>query len=73
LAIVLAAQGRKDEAGALLRKLVADDPALIEARMLLGDADHLKTLTERNPSGQAAAERILAALRAGRWDGVGRP
>jgi tetratricopeptide (TPR) repeat protein len=73
LAIVLAAQGRKDEADALLRELVAQDPALIEARMLLGDADRLKTLTDGNPSGKAAAERVLAALRAGRWDGVGRP
>ena len=73
VAIAQTAQGKKEEADALLRKLVDDDPALIEACMLLGDAERLKTLTEGNPSGKAAAERVLAALRAGRWEGIGRP
>ena len=67
------AQGKKEASDAALRKLVEDDPALIEAWMLLGDAERLKTLTDRNPSGKAAAERNLAALRVGRWEGIGRP
>jgi tetratricopeptide (TPR) repeat protein len=73
LAIVRQAQGRKDSADELLRDLVAGDPALIEAWMLLGDAERLKTLTDRNPSGKAAAEGVVEALRAGRWQGIGRP
>jgi tetratricopeptide (TPR) repeat protein len=73
LAIVLDAQGKKEEANALLRKLAEDDPALLEAWMLLGDSERLRTLTARNPSGKTAAERVLDALRAGRWDGIGRP
>jgi hypothetical protein len=73
LAIVFQTQGKKEAADALLRKLVENDPALIEAWMLLGDAERLKTLTGRNESGKAAAERIIAALTAGRWDGIGRP
>ena len=73
LAIALREQGKKEAADTLLRKLIANDPALIEARMLLGDTEGLKTLTDANLSGKAAAERVLAALRAGRWDGIGRP
>jgi tetratricopeptide (TPR) repeat protein len=73
LAIVLTAQGKKEAADVLLRKLLDDDPALIEAWALLGDAEHWRTLTEKNPSGRAAAERALDALRAGRWEGIGRP
>jgi len=73
LAIVLQTQGKKDAADVVLRQLVEKDPALIEAWMLLGDSERLKTLTERNPAGKAAAERVLDALRAGRWQGIGRP
>ncbi|MGD0897031.1 MAG: hypothetical protein ABR915_04285 [Thermoguttaceae bacterium] len=73
LAVVLAAQGKKEASDAVLRRLVDDDPALIEAWMLLDAADRLKTLTDRNPSGKAAAERTLDALRTGRWEGIGRP
>ncbi len=73
LAIVLAAQGRKDAADVVLRKLVDGDPASIEAWMLLGDAERLKTLTEANASGKAVAQRVLDALKDGRWEGIGRP
>jgi Flp pilus assembly protein TadD len=73
LAIALTAQGKKDAADATLRKLVDEDPALIEAWMLLGDAQRLRTLTENNSSGKTAAERVLANLRAGQWAGIGRP
>jgi tetratricopeptide (TPR) repeat protein len=73
LAIVLQLQGKKPAADAVLRRLVDDDPGLIEAWILLDDVDRLKTLTDRNSSGKAAAERTLDALRAGRWEGIGRP
>jgi Flp pilus assembly protein TadD len=73
LAIVLMAQGKKEASDAVLRKLVEDDPALIEAWILLADAERLKTLIDKNPAGKAAAERTLEALRAGRWEGIGRP
>ncbi len=65
--------GQASEARAVAEGLLRDDPALIEAWMILGDEARLRTLTEANPSGRRAAEATLAALRAGRWPGIGRP
>ena len=73
LAIALEADGRPEAAEKVLRSLVDQDPALIEAWMLLGDAQRLATLTDRNPAGKSAAERVLRDLRAGVWSGIGRP
>jgi hypothetical protein len=73
LALARQAQGRDQEARRVLSELVESDPACIEAWMLLGDAERIRTLTERNDSGKRAAEKTLAALRAGQWRGIGRP
>jgi hypothetical protein len=73
LAILDRMRGKTAEAEDVLEKLVSEDPSLIEARMLRGDADCLKTLTECNKAGATAAEGVLAALRAGRWEGIPRP
>ncbi len=73
LALVLRAQGKAAEATAVLEALAAEDPAVTEAWMLLGDAEAVRTLTAANPVGREAAEATLAALRDGRWRGIGRP
>ncbi len=72
-AIVLDKLDRDAQAKELLAKILADDPALIEARILAGDDQAVKTLTENNPSGRKAAQQNLENLRAGRWAGIGRP
>ena len=71
--MALEAQGSKAAARSVLTGLVRQDPACIEAWMLLGDGARVKTLTEHNESGRQAAEKTLAALRAGQWRGIGRP
>ena len=53
--------------------MLADDPALIEAWMLLGDEERVRTLTEDNASGAKAAKAVLDALESGQWQGIGRP
>jgi len=73
LAIAREALGDKGAARATLEGLASEDPACIEAWMLLGDAEKVRTLTSANASGRRAAEATLAALRAGRWRGIGRP
>jgi|GEM_PF-1919646 len=79
LAILLAQKANKDEANKVLRKLLAGDPACIEAWMLLAERgdkearEHVRTLTEHNDSGRRAAEKVLADLQAARWSGIGRP
>ncbi len=72
-AILLAKLGRQDQADRLLQKLIADDPALIEARILAGDDEALATLCRNNADGRAAAKRVLTNLRSGTWAGIGRP
>ena len=66
-------QGGAAEARRILQRLVERDPACIEAWMLLGDKDKLRTLTAANPAGKRAAEKTLTMLRTGRWPGIGRP
>lgn len=79
MALALEAQGKTDAADKVLRGMLAKDPALIEAWMLLaarGDKqakEQLRTLTEHNESGKRAAEKVLDDLRSGKWAGIGRP
>jgi hypothetical protein len=73
LALAFEAQGKPGEARTVLDQLVRDDPACIEAWMLLKDEARVSTLTERNASGKRAAEITIEALRAGQWRGIGRP
>jgi tetratricopeptide (TPR) repeat protein len=73
LAVLYQMEKRDRKAAAVLRNLLKADPALIEAWVLLGDAEKVRTLTAANPSGKRDAEATLSALRAGRWRGIGRP
>lgn len=73
LALALDAQGKREDSRRTLLRLLEQDPACIEAWMLLGDGERVETLTERNASGKRAAEETLSSLRAGRWRGIGRP
>jgi hypothetical protein len=73
LAVVLKQQSKAEQARDILERLLATDPACIEAWMLLGEGEKVRTLTARNASGKRAAEQTLQALRAGKWQGIGRP
>ncbi len=73
LVLALRDLGKKSQARGELDKLLADDPALIEGWMLAGDQEKLKTLTYRNPAGKQVAEKVLANLKSGKWEGIARP
>jgi len=77
-------QGDIAKARRLLQAMIDDDPANLEAWMLLakldklqdrdsGAAKHVKTLTWRNDASRESAVRVLKALEEGRWLGIGRP
>lgn len=72
LAIAQQGLGKKAEAEATLKGLLKDDPALIEAWVLL-EGTAPATLTEGNEAGMRAAGRNLAGLRAGIFRGPLRP